>query len=134
MHLSSTLLPRAIGLTDLTATVERLNAAKHKLCDGAVHVHAPNTPTLSRCKECSKLGHQSVACPRYAGVALRLLFKEPAPYAMLLALCEQTEARSESFLGHDALVLPHRKMTLLFDTMDAVQKHIGERRTMRGGR
>ena len=117
-------LPRAIGLADLTATVERLNAAKHQLWGGVVHVHAPNTHSLARCKECSKLGHQSGACPRYSGVALRLLFKEPAPYAMLLALCEQTKARSESFLGHDALVLPHRKMTLLFDTMDAVKQHI----------
>ena len=117
-------LPRAIGLADLTATVDRLNEAKYQLWGGTVHVQAPNTPSLARCKECGKLGHQSGACPRYAGVALRLLFKEPAPYAMLLALCEQTEARNESFLGHDALVLPHRKVTLLFDSMDTVEQHI----------
>ena len=108
-------LPRAIGSADLRATVERLNAARHTLWGGVVHVQAPNTPSLARCRECSNLGHASAACPRYAGVALRLLFKDPVPFAMLLALREQTGARAESYLGHDALVLPHRKMTLLFD-------------------
>ena len=123
-YIAVSVLPRAIGLADLTATVERLNAAKHQLWGGTVHVHAPNTPSLARCKECGKLGHQSSACPRYAGVALRLLFKQPAPFAMLLALCDQMSARSESFLGHDALVLPHRKMTLLFDSKETVDLHI----------
>jgi hypothetical protein len=88
-------LPRAIGLVDLTGTVQRLNEAKHKLWGGIVHVQAPNTPSLARCKECGKLGHQAGVCPRYAGVALRLLFKEPAPYAMLLSLCEQVGTQRE---------------------------------------
>lgn len=108
-------LPRSISLVDLTETVERLNAAKHTLWGGVVHVHAPIMPSLARCKDCGKLGHEPNACPRYSGVALRLLFSAPVPYAMLLELVERMGARKESFLGHAALLLPHRKVTLLFD-------------------
>ena len=61
------------------------------------------------------MGHDSSECPRYSGVALRLLFSAPVPYAMLLALRDRMDALAESFLGNGALVLPHRKVTLLFD-------------------
>ncbi len=59
-------LPRHASLADLAATIERVHG-KHELWGAAVRVHAPNTPSLTRCRDCAQLGHAVNACPRYAG-------------------------------------------------------------------
>jgi len=112
-------LPRHASMTDLAATIERVHE-KHELWGGRVRVHAPNTPSLTRCRDCAQLGHATNDCPRYAGVAWRLLFKEPQSYASMLALRDALQA-SDGYLSHAAgQYVPHRKVTLLFriDTTD----------------
>ena len=84
-------LPRHASMTDLAATIERVHE-KHELWGGRVRVHAPNTPSLTRCRDCAQLGHATNDCPRYAGVAWRLLFKEPQSYASMLALRDALQA------------------------------------------
>ena len=80
-----------------------------------MHVHAPNSPSLARCRNCNQLGHPADACPQYSGLAVRLLFKEPLSFAAMLRLVETTGAR-RGYLGHSVeLTTQHRKVTLLFD-------------------
>ena len=106
-------LPRHASLAALAATIERVHG-KHELWGGVVRVHAPNTPSLTRCRDCAQLGHAVNACPRYAGVAWRLLFKQPQSYASMQGLCALLQA-SDGYVGHAAgLYIPHRKVTLLF--------------------
>ncbi|HSW25465.1 MAG TPA: hypothetical protein VLJ62_22085, partial [Burkholderiaceae bacterium] len=107
-------LPRQASLAEMTAIVQRTHNA-HSLCGGLVGVHAPNEPTLKRCPDCNELGHITRTCPRYAGVAIRLLFKQPVPFAFKEQLQLQLGARS-SYLAHGiGEQRPHRKVTLLFD-------------------
>ena len=106
-------LTRLASLADLAATIERVHG-KHELWGGAVRVHAPNTPSLTRCRDCAQLGHEVNACPRYAGVAWRLMFKEPQSVASMLGL-RKLLAADEGYIGHAAgQCVPHRKVTLLF--------------------
>jgi hypothetical protein len=61
-------------------------------------MHAPNQPELSRCSQCDQLGHASPACPLYAGLATRFLFKQPIPFSAMRQMQQQLNARM-GYLG-----------------------------------
>ncbi len=106
-------LPRRIAL--LAADLERVHSGAFELWGGTVRAQAPNTPALRRCGQCQCLGHDAHVCPKYTGLALRLLGKQPLPYALLLELQQSTGAKA-GFLGSSMEEMqPSRRLTLLFD-------------------
>ena len=113
-HLSFYILPRHFDSNTLNNIIMQ-HHNKLILWGGRLRIHAPNTPSLSRCTQCEELGHQPTSCPQYKGVGIRLLFKDPVPYAALLQLVQQSKARI-GYLGQGTNEsTPHRKVTLLFD-------------------
>jgi hypothetical protein len=104
-------LPR--NILTLQTDIERLHK-KFSLWGGSLSVHAPNTPTLQRCRQCEQLGHRDDSCPQYGGLGLRLLFKTPAPYSTLVVLVRETGAKV-GYLGSGVDEFsPNHKITLLF--------------------
>ena len=90
-------LPRLAGAAQLRQDVERLHQ-RFKLWGGTLRVSAPNDPQLCRCSQCDQLGHQASQCPLFAGVAVRLLLKQPASFAWLQSVSRRAEARL-AYLG-----------------------------------
>ena len=130
--LSFYILPRHFD-ADTLANIITQHHNKLLLWGGRLRIHAPNTPSLSRCTQCEELGHQPTSCPQYKGVGIRLLFKDPVPYAALLQLVKRSSARI-GYLGQSTNEsTPHRKVTLLFDVssgeenetdFQTIQQHI----------
>ena len=121
-RLTAYVLPRNINT--LAADIERIHQ-KFTLYGGAVKVQALNVPQLTRCTQCHELGHTEAVCPKYAGLAIRLLFKEPLPFASLRTLTEAVHARV-GYLGSGVdEMAPSRRVTLLFDlpSSDEVDAH-----------
>ena len=105
-------LPRNVAT--LRVDIERLHR-KIELCGGKASVHAPNQPSLTRCRQCETLGHVDSACPQYGGMGLRLLFKSKVPFATLTALLSKSGAKA-GYLNSDVNdCTPSHKVTLLFD-------------------
>lgn len=105
-------LPRSI-LT-LSADIERLHG-RHSLWGGKVRVQGVNQPSLRRCTQCDEIGHDSSKCAKYSGLALRLLFKQPLPFAAMLSIQQSAQAKL-AFLGSSVDEMqPSRRLTLLFD-------------------
>jgi hypothetical protein len=112
--LTINVLPRETDAARLRALIDGLHL-QHRLWGGVVSIEAPNQRALSRCRLCAQLGHLYDGCPRYAGFALRLLFKQPLPIATLRDLVQRLGAR-DGYLGASVDELqPHRKVSLLFD-------------------
>jgi hypothetical protein len=112
--LTINVLPRDTDAAQLRARIEQLHL-QHQLWGGAVAIQAPNQRELVRCKYCQQLGHFGDGCPRYAGFAVRLLFKQPLPFAAMRALQPQLGAR-DGYLGASTDEhAPHRKVSLLFN-------------------
>jgi len=111
-------LPRDISDTALANAVNTLQAGC-KLFDRQWMVHAPNMPTLTRCRECNELGHSTDRCVKYeCAAALRLLFKQAMPFSLLTQLIESIGAR-DGYLGATLEErAPSTKITLLFDGAD----------------
>lgn len=107
-------LPRHASQEQVAATIARLHD-KFMLWGGSVHLQAPNSPSLTRCRGCQQLGHVQELCPLYSGVGIRLLFKSIVSYHFMRQLQTQLGARA-AYLGASAdQHAPHRKVTLLFD-------------------
>lgn len=105
-------LPRSI-LT-LSADIERLHG-RFSLWGGKVRVQGVNQPSLRRCTQCDEIGHDSSKCAKYSGLALRLLFKQPLPFAAMLSIRQTAQAKL-AFLGSSVDEMqPSRRLTLLFD-------------------
>jgi len=106
-------LPRRID--NLAETIERL----HHKCEfwgGQVRVDCPNTPALTRCGHCLKLGHATNKCEQYRGLAIRLLMKEPMSYAGMKRLLAATRSVRVGYLGSSMEDrVPSRRVTFLFD-------------------
>ena len=108
-------MPRCIRT--LAADIDRLHHTLD-LFGAKAAVDAPNNPDLHRCRQCDKLGHRDSDCPEYSGLALRFLFKEKAPYAVLHRLVGETGARL-GYLGSDVNnYSPDHRVTLLFRASD----------------
>ena len=107
-------LPRLVSPADLSATIERLHL-QCTLWGSKLHVEAPNTPALSRCRTCNGLGHAAERCPLYSGLCARLLFKKPLPHAALLTLVTHLGARGGYLASSVDTRTQHRKVTVLFD-------------------
>ena len=109
-------LPRSI-LT-LTADIDRLHG-RFSLWGGKLRVQGVNQPQLRRCTQCDELGHESAKCNKYAGLALRLLFKQPLPFAAMRNI-QQTSQAKLAFLGSAIEEMqPSRRLTLLFDAQQS---------------
>lgn len=105
-------LPR--HFSSLAADVQRLHQG-FKLWGGTVRVQALNQPQLCRCSQCDQLGHNQDACPKYTGLAIRLLFKQAVSFAALQQMQRLADARL-AYLGSSAEeVAPSRRVTLMFD-------------------
>ena len=108
-------LPRSI-LT-LPADIERLHG-RHSLWGGKVRVQGVNQQSLRRCTQCDEIGHDSSRCAKYAGLALRLLFKQPLPYTAMQSIQQSAQAKL-AFLGSSVDEMqPSRRLTLLFDAQE----------------
>ena len=118
-HLTINVVPRAASEAEVGAAIARIHD-KARLWGGLVRAHAPNSPSLSRCRDCDALGHATGACPRFQGIAVRLLFSSPLPYASMLELSTLLGAR-DGFLGQGGDKMPHRKVTLLFPQQEEQQ-------------
>jgi hypothetical protein len=95
--------------------VARINSANLQFEGHTIRAQAPNVPSLARCSQCSALGHPSVACTEYRGVALRILWKQPANFATAMEL-KHLSGAARAYLGHDLNTREaSRKLTLLFD-------------------
>lgn len=107
-------LPRIIHEHSLRDVIKKL----HLFADidgGKCRLHAPNTPSLVRCRQCDSLGHQATACEMYEGVAVRLLMKNPAAIVWAQKLAKAVDARAV-YLGSDIHEgTPSRRVTLLFN-------------------
>jgi hypothetical protein len=107
-------LPRDISQAHLAAFIDKVHTGNFTLWGGRVHVHAPNTPSLTRCRGCQCLGHRAEHCPVYKGIPLRFLFKEPVSYLALRELITRCKAKG-GYLGSSVDTrVPQRKVTLLF--------------------
>ena len=104
-------LPRCYA--SLRADIERMHL-NFELRGSKVSVHAPNSPQLARCTQCSVIGHASQACPLYSGRAIRLLFQRPVHFGF----CAQLQASSGARIAYLGAGIneqqPSRRMTLLF--------------------
>ena len=133
-HFVLSLIPRDIRPAALTATVNRINASNSTLFGSLVQADAPNTPSLSRCSQCCELGHSASACPQYGGVALRILFNNPVPFAVMEELQRVAQA-ARAYLGNDFdQRMPHRKVTLLFDDLQEPSEEHGDHMQQIGSR
>ena len=107
-------LPRHCSHAELATTVTRLHG-QYRLWGGTIHVQAPNTPSLTRCRGCHELGHVQEQCPQYSGLGFRLLFKKPVSHLAMQQIRTRLLARA-AYLGSGCdQFAPHRKLTLLFD-------------------
>ncbi len=106
------------NVKELKSLVTKLHH-QHTLWGGKIRVHAPNSPELLRCSQCDQLGHHVNKCTIYDGLAVRFLFKETASFHAVQQLVKMAGARA-GFLGASMEELkPSRRVTLLFDVIDA---------------
>ncbi|HVT63215.1 MAG TPA: hypothetical protein VHD33_07010, partial [Legionellaceae bacterium] len=107
-------LPRNTDVDFIRSTITKHHKAL-LVCGSPISIHAPNLPSLRRCKHCSELGHSPDRCPLIQGVALRLLCNQTIPYSQMIHLKQLTKARRAYLASGPEIKYPHRKLTLIFD-------------------
>jgi hypothetical protein len=112
-------LPRETDPEALVALIERVHR-KHELFGALVDVAGPNLPQLVRCSECHVLGHSSSSCPRFGGVAVRLVFNKPVSpvnFSVLIKLVPGVRSAmlGNTFVNADAAGVTSYKATLFFN-------------------
>jgi len=112
-------LPRETNPAALLALIERVHR-KHELFGSAVDVQGKNMPVLQRCSECHKLGHTSSTCPKFGGVAVRLVFRKPMSPITFAAFVQLVPDVRSAMLGNtyistETAGVTSHKATLFFD-------------------